>query len=159
MTKWNMPPIAKVYEALSAVADGRVNVTGPTTAEVLSSERDKRYAVKWSEDGRSITSNDNATRWQGYVGYPIIAVLLQAGRIPYDSAAAAALAGVPWHALNEQFKRNYDAAIEHVLGQMGERGGDAASVRHEAERIHTALSDLQLERPEPKRSGSKNEGQ
>ena len=86
MTKWNMPPIAKVYEALSAVADGRVKLTGETTAEVLSSERDKTYTVKWSGGERSITSNDNATRWQGYIGYPIIAVLLETGRIPYDRA-------------------------------------------------------------------------
>src|SRR5512144_3190240 len=128
MTKWNMPPIAKVYEALSAVADGRVTITGDTTAEVLSSELDKAYAVKWEAGGPGITSNDNATRWQGYAGYPIIAVLLQTGRISYDQAIAEALAGVPWHSLNEQFKRDYDAAIEQVLQQVTARGGDAEAV-------------------------------
>jgi hypothetical protein len=158
MTKWNMPPIAKVYEGLSAVADGRVKLTSETTAEVLSSERDKTYTVKWSQDGPGITSNDNATRWQGYVGYPIIAVLLQAGRLPYDMVVAGELAGVPWHTLNEQFKRDYDAAIEHVLAQVEQRGGNAAGIRREAERIYAALEQLQLERPEPKRSGSKKEG-
>jgi len=155
MTKWNQPPIAKVYEALSAVADGRVNLTSDTSAEVLSSERDKSYTVKWSVDAPGITSNDNATRWQGYTGYPIIAVLLHTGRIPYDSAVAAALAGVPWHALNQQYKRDYDAAIEHVLAQIEQAGGDPAAIRREAERIYEALAGLQLERPEPKRSGSK----
>lgn len=157
MPKWNMPPIAKVYEALSAVADGRVKLAGETSAEVLSSERDKTYAVKWSMDRPVITSNDNATRWQGYIGYPIIAVLLQAGRIPYDPAAAAELAAVPWHALNKQFRRDYDAAVGHVLAQLRERGGDADAIRQEAQRIYAALADLQLERPEPKRSGSKKE--
>jgi hypothetical protein len=157
MTQWNMPPIAKVYEALSAVADGRVSLTSDTTAEVLASERDKAYTVKWVSDGPGITSNDNATRWQGYAGYPIIAVLLHTGRIPYDPAAAAALAGVPWHALNEQFKRDYDAAIEYVLAQIDRVGGDAGGIRREAERIYAALGDLQLARPEPKRSGSKKE--
>jgi hypothetical protein len=157
MTKWNMPPVAKVYEALSAVADGRVRVTSDTTAEVLSSERDKSYVVKWAADGPAITSNDNATRWQGYAGYPIIAVLLQTGRIEYDAAIAAALRGVPWHALNAQFKRDYDAAIAHVLAGIERDGGDPAGIRREAERIYAALSELDLQKPEPKRSGSKKE--
>ena len=157
MTRWNMPPLAKVYEALSAVADGRVTLTGETAAEVLSSERDKTYTVKWSADGRSVTSNDNATRWQGYIGYPIIAVLLQSGRLPFDRAAAEALGGVPWHALNQQYKRDYDAAVEHVLAGVRQRGSDDATIRAEVERIYGALAELALERPEPKRSGSKKE--
>ncbi len=155
MTRWDMPPVAKVYEALSAVADGRVTLTGETTAEVLSSERDKTYTVKWAAG--SITSNDNATRWQGYIGYPIIAVLLQSGRLPFDPAAAEALGGVPWHALNQQYKRDYDAAVEHVLAGVRQRGGDDAAIRAEVGRIYGALAGLQLERPEPKRSGSKKE--
>jgi hypothetical protein len=155
MTKWAMPPLAKVYEALSAVADGRVTISGETSAQVLSSELDKTYTVKWSADGRSVTSNDNATRWQGYTGYPIIAILLETGRIPFDRAAADALAGVPWHALNQQYKRDYDAAVEHVLEQVAERGGDAEAIRKEAKRIYDALAELGLERPEPKGSAGK----
>lgn len=155
MTKWQMPPLAKVYEALSAVADGRVKILDETSAEVLSSELDKTYTVKWSADGRSVTSNDNATRWQGYTGYPIIAVLLATGRIPFDRAAADPLAGAQWHALNQQYKRDYDAAVEHVMKQVAERGGDAEAIRREAKRIYNALAELGLERPEPKKSGSK----
>jgi hypothetical protein len=157
MAKWNMPPLAKVYEALSAVADDRVAISGETSAEVLSSERDKTYTVKWTLDGRSITSNDNATRWQGHTGYPIVAVLLQTGRIPYDPAAAEALAGVPWHTLNKQYKRDYDAAVDHVLAKVAERGGNADAIREEVRQIYDALVELAPERPEPKRSESKKE--
>ena len=105
MARWELPPIAKVYEALSAVADGRVTLTGATSAQVTSSARDKTYTVKWSPDFRHITSNDNASRWQGYTGYPIIAVLLVLKRLDYRPEAAAALAGVPWNELNKQYKR------------------------------------------------------
>ena len=73
--RWKLPPIAKVYEALSAVADGRVRITGDTAAQVTSSTRDKTYTVHWSPDLAHITANDNASHWQGYTGYPIIAVL------------------------------------------------------------------------------------
>ena len=38
---WALPPPAKVYEALSAVADGRVRVTGAREAEVTSSLGEK----------------------------------------------------------------------------------------------------------------------
>lgn len=157
MAKWDMPPLAKVYEALSAVADGRVRILSETSAEVLSSERDKTYTVKWSRDWRSVTSNDNATRWQGYIGYPIIAALLVAGRIAYDKRLGATLAGVPWHALNKQHKRDYAAAVEHVLRELAERGSDPNEIRAEARGIYDALAALQLERPEPKKSGSKKE--
>jgi hypothetical protein len=143
-----------------------VKFTSETTAEVLSSERDKTYAVKWTAEGaphdaaygRSITSNDNATRWQGYVGYPIIAVLLQTGRLPYEPSVSEALAGVAWHSLNAQYKRDYDAAVDHVLAQVREHGGDEDAIRREAERIYAALEELGLERPEPKRRESKKDG-
>ncbi len=157
MTKWNMPPIAKVYEALSAVADGRVRLTSDTSADVLSSERDKTYAVRWSADGRTITANDNATRWQGYTGYPIIAVLLQIGLLPYDAAIAEMMKGVPWHALNQQYKRDYEAAIEHVLREISERGGDVEAIRREVARIYAALEELGPERPEPKSTSKKGD--
>lgn len=154
MAPWNQPPIAKVYEALSAVADGRVKIIGEMSAQVVSSGGDKTYAVKWSPDGREITSNDNATRWQGYLGYPIIAVLLLIGRLPYDPAVARWLTGVKWHDLNEKYKGNYDAAVDHVLDGLRQRGIDADAARVEALRIHGTLAGLGLERPATKRAKS-----
>ena len=45
-------------------------------ATVVSSDESKTYEVETSADGREIASNDNASYWQGYVGYPAIAVLI-----------------------------------------------------------------------------------
>jgi hypothetical protein len=102
--------------------------------------------VAWSEDGRRITSNDNASYWQGYAGYPIIAVLLATGRIPYDPTVAGLLAGVPWHDLNERFRRDYEAAVANVLEDVEHRGGDRAAVKRQVEAIYRALESLGLER-------------
>jgi hypothetical protein len=146
MTPWKMPPMAKVYEALSALADGRVRIMAPGQAQVVSSAGDKTYSVEWSEDGRRISSNDNASIWQGYTGYPIIAVLLATGRIPYDHASASPLAGVPWHEINERFRRNYDAAVESVLQDIEMRGDDRRVIEREVEAIHRRLEGLGLER-------------
>ena len=155
MSTWKMPPRAKVYEALSTVADQRVTITGPTTAQVLSSSRDKTYDVVWSEDMREITSNDNASYWQGYIGYPIIAVLLKLGKLSFSTHIAELLAGVPWKVVNDQFKRDYDKAINHVLDQVEAKGGKRTEIRQEAERIYEQLGALGLQHAQQRRQPPK----
>ena len=145
MPTWKMPPKAKIYEALSAVADQRVTITGLTSAQVQSSSRDKTYDVEWSEDIREITSNDNASHWQGYIGYPIIAVLLKIGKLSFDTHIAELLAGVPWKVLNDQFKRDYDKAINDVLKRIEEKGGKQAEIVREIKRIYEQLGALGLQ--------------
>ena len=141
-----MPPKAKIYEALSAVADQRVSITGPTAAQVQSSSHDKLYDVEWSDDISEITSNDNASHWQGYIGYPIIAVLLKIGKLSFNIHIAELLAGVPWKVINDQFKRDYDKAINHVLDQIEEKGGNRTEIGQEVEKIYEQLSTLGLQR-------------
>jgi len=161
MAAWKMPPKAKIYEALSAVADQRVTLTGPTSAQVVSSSRDKAYDVTWSEDMRHFASNDNASYWQGYIGYPIIAVLLQTNAIPYSAHIAGLLAGIPWKQLNDQFKRDYDKAVNHCLDQIEAKGGNRSQIIQEVERIYQALATLAFERdqqrhPRPQRTTKKS---
>ncbi|MBI4793302.1 MAG: hypothetical protein HY789_11410 [Deltaproteobacteria bacterium] len=151
MTAWKMPPRAKIYEALTAVADQRVAITGPGTARVVSSSRDRTYDVEWPEDMGAITANDNASHWQGYIGYPIIAVLLVLGRLSANGRIAARLAGIPWKAVNDRFKRDYDKAIDHVLGQVAADAGSRAEIEQEVERIYAQLGSLGLQRAQPRR--------
>jgi hypothetical protein len=147
MTTWKLPPPAKVYEALTAVADGRVRLTTAGRAEVESSGRDKTYDVEWSEDQRSFTANDNASYWQGYVGYPIIAVLITIGELDVEPAVAKALAGVDWNAVNRRFRRDYDAAVSFVLSELETRGVDAEWIVRAADRLMEQLAALDLQRP------------
>ena len=149
MTAWKMPPKAKVYEALSAVGDQRVRVIDETHAQVTSSGGEKTYLVQWSEDGRKIASNDNASFWQGYMGYPIIAALMVRGLLDYTEDTARFLAGVPWKQVNRRFKRDYVRAVEHVLAEIEAKGGDRTTVEREAARAYQQLAKLQLERTRP----------
>ena len=144
MAPWKLPPRAKVFEAFTAVADGRVQIVGPGSATVTSSAGDKTYAVEWSDDGRTVSANDNASYWQGYLGYPILAVLLARGELHAGEDAVAALAGVPWHELNQRYKRDYDAAVAHVLGELP--GGVAATVEAEVDHVRADLAALDLQR-------------
>jgi hypothetical protein len=146
-TRWQLPPAAKVYEAFSAVADGRVHGSGAGRAEVESSGRDRNYTVEWSDDLTAIAANDNASYWQGYLGYPAIAVLLTVGVLHSDAAIVGLFAGVLWHALNARFKRDYDAAADSVLTRLEEQGVDRAQVVGEVEAVMAQLTALELERP------------
>jgi len=148
---WKLPPIAKVFEALSAVADGRVNQTGDQRAAVQSSDSTKTYTIEWNSDVTQITSNDNASYYQGYIGYPIIAVLLVLGKIPYSSQIAANLKGIPWKKLNKQHKSNYDHAVEASLQELQANGVDTQAIRDEAQEIFTKLGALGLKKLVEKR--------
>lgn len=119
-------PVEKIYEAFSAIADGRVKFvveegclmpTAQGMAKVTSSDGKKTYTVTWQ--GEDYTSNDNATYWQGYAGYPVIAVLMLQGRLPLDRNIADLFKGINWTALNGEHKRDYSAVLDEVVEKRG----------------------------------------
>ena|SRR5690348_778499 len=150
MARWGMPPPIKVYEALGAIGDGRVRAIDSGSSspvwEVASSDGAKTYRVEISPDGREVSSNDNASYWQGYLGYPAIAVLIARGTLPESAEATGVLAGIPWKALNRRFKNDYVRTIAEVARIVAERGGDFETVRAETAAILDALAALALER-------------
>jgi len=145
-----LPPIEKVYEAYSAIADGRITMH-ENHAIVSSSDRSKEYTVTW--DGDAYASDDNATYWQGYPGYPVLAVLMLQGRVPLDTETAALFRGINWKQLNAKFKRDYAkaaaAAMENIDCGPGEKEKIAAEVRGVYEAI--ALLDIQVKRGSSRR--------
>ena len=146
-SRWKPTPAAKVYEAFSAVADGRVHLLDGRRAEVESSGRDRSYTVEWNDDLTSVTSNDNASYWQGYLGYPAVAVLLTLGALRADRATVDLFAGVPWHELNARFRRDYDAAVDSVLATLAEGGVERDRVVAEVDAVLAQLAALGLQRP------------
>jgi hypothetical protein len=143
MGGWKLPPKTKIYEALTAVADARVKLTGGETAEVVSSDGTKTYIVEWSADLRQITSNDNASYWQRYIGYPIIAVLMVLGRLDFDRRVAQALSGIAWKQMNRRFRNDYDKAVESVLLNL--EPGLRRTIVSEVDKIFNQLETLELE--------------
>jgi hypothetical protein len=155
---WKMPPLAKVYEALGAIGDGRVRIEDAHHASVTSSDGGKTYNVETSADGAEISSNDNASFWQGYLGYPAIATLIARGLIDADQTANRALAGVPWKELNTRYRNDYDRTLEHVLRDATARGYDVDAIRAAAAAVLEAVRKLaprQGPRRRPPRARSK----
>lgn len=148
-TKWKPPPREKIHEALSAVLDDRVAIEPGNRADVWSSDRSKRYTVTWSEDLTRFGANDNASFYQGYIGYPIIAVLLKLGALPPPIDECAALRDVPWKSLNRKYRNNYAKAVDEVLTDRVRSSEERQAVESYIDEALRRLVGLELSRERP----------
>lgn len=133
-----MPPIAKIYEAYTCIADNRIEIK-ENVATVSSSDGKKKYTIKWKDN--NYTSNDNATFWQGYPGYPVLAVLMLQNKLNYKKEIANLFTNINWHELNDKHKRDYNAAVEEVLENINY---DSASIKEETEKIYEEIKNLDI---------------
>ncbi len=140
--KLKLPPRIKVLEALGAIADGRVKKVGDHY-EVVSSEGDRVYVV--TVEGNKASSTDNGTTYRNYVGYPIIAVLMLEGRLPFNERVSKALKGIDWRKLNEQYK-SYAKVEELVKKIAEERGVKREELDSTVEVVLNELSRIPLEK-------------
>lgn len=151
-----MPPLIKVYEGLGAVADGRVRLEDEHRAAVTSSDASKTYLVEI--DGCEVSSNDNASYWQGYLGYPAIAVMMVRGDLHFDQAMAQALVAIPWKELNRRFHNDYDRTLSEVNRLLAARGHDPATVeRHCAALLEEVRAQAPI-RSGPRRRPPRSQG-
>ncbi len=138
---WKLPPIEKIPEAYSAVADERVAM-GEHSAKVHSSDGTKTYTVQW--DGDAYTSDDNGSKWQNYSGYPILAVLLLQGKLPLDRRITELFRGIPWKELNKAHKNKYAEALAEFMS--GKTEAERKSIEQDMHTVYDALAKLQLKR-------------
>lgn len=140
------PPLEKVYEAWSAIADQRIAMAetpsdthkqDPQSYHLLIYA--KLYHVSW--DGDTYSSDDNATYWQRYAGYPVIATLMMQGRLPLDIPESNLWQGINWHQLNEANKRNYAAAADEI---MRAKGINPSKAHEEATKVIDSLKLLPI---------------
>ena len=152
MQYWKLPPKEKIYEAFSVLADQRYIMESDARAIVISSGGEKKYKVEWTEDNSdpgqavSIISNDNASFWQGYTGYPIIAILMLNNRISFDKEVLVHFRGINWNTLNRQFKNNYAEAVGKILSEIDDKT-IVEKIISEVGSIYKQLSALKLARP------------
>ena len=142
MPGWKTPPMEKIHEAYGALADGRVRMDD-TSAAVTSSDGAKQYTVNW--EGDTYSSNDNASYWQGYMGYPLIAVLMMQGLAPYDEAIAVHFKGINWKERNTAHKNKYAKVAAEIMGELKQKGVDCDRINAEIQRVYTALKTLDIQ--------------
>src|ERR1051325_11152086 len=123
MKPWKQPPAIKIYEALGAVTDKRIKIKG-NSAHVTSSEGNKMYDVVFDPQTLSITSNDNGSYWQGYLGYPSIAFLMKKKLLPFDTHISSWLKNISWKKINDATKHDYKKTLAAIEIIVRDRVGD-----------------------------------
>ncbi|MFA6602758.1 MAG: hypothetical protein WCT01_03050 [Candidatus Shapirobacteria bacterium] len=148
---WKKPHISKIYEALTAIADSRIELDGPNKAKCFSSSKGKFYETEYDSATNQIMSNDNTAYYTDSVSYPMIALLMLNGKIEYDQSLLETLKGIYWKDINQKFKNNYDQAIEFVLTDLSNKGVDISSLKLKIDNIFSNVCNLELSFLGPKR--------
>jgi hypothetical protein len=136
-----LPPREKVAEALTVIADSRIEMNSGY-AEIFSSDLKKKYTITW--DNNVYTANDNATYWQGYPGYTVIATLLIQGKINYDRNVLGYFKNINWKERNRQFKNNYREALNSVYQERNLSVDEINNIEKEIDNIFNQLSNLDI---------------
>ncbi len=125
-----LPPKIKILEAAGSIADGRVRILEDKGSKIIaiveSSMGDRSYNVEVeivNPNTIIARSNDNGTRFKGYIGYPIITLMMIKGILPRDREIEDSLKGIPWRVLNEQLK-SYEKVMEEITRRIRAKGGE-----------------------------------
>ncbi len=132
-----LPPREKIPEAWSVLADGRIEMHD-AQAKIISSDHAKEYTVDFKDD--TYGSNDSATYWQGYPGYPVLAVLMKQGKISTRPEIVEQFKDLNWHRINEKYKHDYASALTYVIKDFKDKNKIEAEITKE----YTELSKLEL---------------
>lgn len=136
-----MPPIEKIHEAYSAIADGRITIR-EEEAEVVSSDLSKTYVVRWKDGVYS--SNDNASYWKGYVGYPMIAVLMLQEKLSLDREIADYFKGIAWKQLNTKHKNKFAEAVKEIMDGFLTEGINCDKINKEIQKVYQEIEGLTI---------------
>lgn len=135
-----LPPLEKIPEAYSAIEDKRIELFD-NYALVKSSDNKKEYLIKWHNN--IYYSNDNATYWQGYPGYPIIAVLMLQSKISFNKDISKYFKKINWHKLNKETNRDYQKSLTNILNNISQEEKDR--IYDECQKVYEELSNLEIE--------------
>jgi hypothetical protein len=150
---WKIPPRVKVYEALGCIADNHVEFKSENEAIVTSSEGNRKYSVVFNLNKNFIKSDDNGSKWKGYLGYPSIAVLMLKGVLPFNKKISDALKEIKWYRLNKMFN-NYEKTIEEAEKIAEQRGCSRKEIREFVDKVMEEIKkkkfrkEIQKERQE-----------
>lgn len=146
MSIWKQPHISKIYEALGAIGDNRIEIIEDRNeAKVYSSSRNKFYTVLWNDDLSQMMTNDSSAYWQGNLSYPMIAILLLRNKIQHNPTLPKLLKGFEWKEINTRFKNDYDKTVEFILEEIDNKGGDSGFIQREVGKIFEEINEMGIE--------------
>ena len=140
---WKKPHISKIYEALTVIADDRMEIDG-NKAKCYLSSNDKFYDIKYDPIIGSIMSNDNAAFYTKSLSYPMIAFLMLISKIPYEQKLLEIFRDICWEDIYKEFKNDYDKSVKAVLGELKREGEDVDFIRKEIEKIYNFVCKMEI---------------
>ena len=144
MTVWLPPHISKVYEALSAITDGRIKFVGENEAQCTSTSRGKYYTISYDPKSNSIMSNDNTAYYTPNLSYPMIAFLMMKYVIRYDQSLLTPLQNIPWKDINQKFHNDYDLGLDYYFKDLFPKNLDSESFKQKIKSIYSLTCNLNL---------------
>jgi len=140
---WKKPHISKIYEAVTAIADDRIEING-NKAKCYSFVGDKFYDIQYDPINGGIMSNDNSAYYTYALSYPMIAYLMLINKIPYEKKLLDILKDICWNDINKSFKNDYDKSIKLVLGELKSEGEDIDFIKNEIQKIYNFVCKLEI---------------
>ena len=141
MIFYKIPIIEKIYEAYSAIADGRIKKQQDVYL-IESSNYTKTYTILCEND--TYISNDNMSYWNQTIGYPIIAVMMIEGKITYNKEVCEKFKNIDWKKINTEYKNDYVKAAAVVLENLKAAGEDIDLIKLETEKVYSQVQKLKL---------------
>ncbi len=135
-----LPPIEKIPEAYTAIEDNRVELYDDY-AIVKSSNNEKEYLIKWRDN--VYYSNDNSTYWQGYPGYPVIAVLMLKSSLSLNRNVSKYFKNINWNKLNKDNKRDYKKSVDKILANVSLE--EKNNIYEEFDKVYEEIKNLNIE--------------
>ncbi len=146
----DLPPRIKILEALGTISDKRIKIIDSKNAVVKSSDGSREYKVYIDLEKNEAYSTDNGTKYRGYIGYPIIALLMLQKKLPYNEKIAEALKGIPWKKLNEKYKRYY-IVEKIVLEKARDKGVNPEEIKIFMKNTLSQLKKLKIKYVSPQK--------
>jgi hypothetical protein len=140
---WKKPHISKIYEALTVIADDRIEIDG-NNAVCYSEDGNKVFNIKYDPKVGSLMSNDSAAYYTRTLSYPMIAYLMMIGTVHYDRKLKNILRKIDWEDIYKNFKNDYDKSIKFVLGELKRNGDDVEFIRTETKKIYDFVCKLDI---------------
>jgi len=142
---WQPPHISKTYEAITAIADKRIEFDSNThSAKIYSSSGNKFYTVNFDPANMAIMANDNSAYFTDKISYTMIAVLILEKIITYDKKLLKPLKNIFWKKINKKHKNNYEKAIIEVLEEKEKKGFNTEEIHNSIKQIHQQILSLKL---------------
>lgn len=135
-----------IHEALSAIADERLELIDENNAKCTSTSKGKFYTIKYDPATESIMSDDNMAYYRDEVSYPMVALLLSRGNINYDHEILQYLKGIKWKDINRKNKNDYMKSVNEVLSNLDEKDVNTEVIKTEVNKIFQLILNLDLKK-------------